>query len=207
MKVKSISKFRSAVLVLAMLTFTTIAVIGGVAVGGEQSNVEQPVLGISKTMISGETTVPTNTKQYWDLEIVVTYDDLTDLNGVVVSDTIPKEITLDSIAVSNGVVATNGKGGSTKLTWTIGTMSPGDTETLTMSISTKTISGGRRRGMTVQYFMKPGEYSLNEGASVSGTHQTGTITAGPTDPITVYAEEGGRTGGGGGGGGGGGRWR
>jgi len=204
MKVERISKFKSAVLAFTMLTFAVVMVLEGVAVGDTQTNNEQPILEISKTMTSGETTVPIKTKEYWTLEIAVSNNDPADLTSVVVSDTIPGEITLDGTAATKGLVTTTTKSGATKLTWAVGTITTGATETLTMSVSTKTEGTGRRR---TQYFLEAGEYVLNEGASASGTSQAGTITAGPTDPITVYAYKpmGGRMGMGGGMGGG--RWR
>jgi len=142
-----------------------------------------PALRISKIMTSGKTTVYTKTMEHWVLEIKVINDGLTNLSDVVVSDTIPEEITLDDFTASKGTVAATAKNGATKLTWTIGTTSPGDVETLVMGASTKRMESGMR---TTQSFLEPGEYVLNQGASVSANG--GQVTAGPTDPITVYAQ-------------------
>jgi len=154
-----------------------------------------PSINISKVMTSGKTTVYTQTMEYWVIEIEVINDGLTNLSNVVVSDTIPEEITLDDFTTSKGTAAAAEKNGATKLTWAIGTMSPGDVETLVMGISTKRLRSGRS---AAQPFLEPGEYVLNQGASVSANG--GRVTAGPTDPITVYAKattgHGGRMGGG-----------
>jgi len=62
-------------------------------------------------------------------------------------------------------------------------MSPWDVETLVMGVSTKRVGSGMR---AAQSFLERGEYVLNEGASVSANG--GQVTAGPTEPITVYAQ-------------------
>ncbi len=156
-------------------------------------------LEISNVMTSGKTTVNIKTRELWTLDIVVSNNGQTSLSNAVVMDTIPVEITLEDFTASKGYVTTTVKNGATKLTWTIGRMLPGDAESLMLNVSTKT-------DVTTQYFTGPGEYVLNQGASVSANG--GLITAGPTNPITIYAQtatdsriDGGRSGGGGGGGG------
>lgn len=184
MEADSTSKNKSALLAMGMLTFALIAVFGGVAIGDEQPNVEVPVLDISKTVISGDFVVPEKTRVYWELEIEVSYDDETGLSDVTVKDTLPSELELINTTVSKGSAGILDKKGAIKLIWEIGTMSAGDTETLRMWIATAQIPS---KSSVKYHFGETGEYELNSGAHVSGNHETGKITAGPTDPITVSA--------------------
>lgn len=182
------SRLKSAILALAMLTFAAVVLFEGVAIGEELPNAEDPVLDISKTMISGDLTVPKKTLVYWQLQIDVSYADSTDLTNVIVKDTLPAELVLINTTVTTGSTSTADKKGATKITWDIGTMSPGDSETLTMWISTAETPGqGAGKGKPKYHFSSAGEYSLNNGATVEGVHASGEIEAGPTDEITVFA--------------------
>ncbi len=183
------SRLKSAILALAMLTFAAVVLFEGVAIGQELPNVEDPVLDISKTMISGDTIVPKKTLVYWQLQIDVSYADSTDPTNVYVSDTLPAELELINTTVTTGSASIADKKGSTKITWDIGTMSSGDSETLTMWIATTKLPNGKR-----YHFTRSGEYNINDGASVEGDHASGEIEAGPTDPITVFVinKQGGR---------------
>lgn len=190
MSIARIAKFKSVFLVLVMLTFS-VAMLGGQVIGVKPPsppgkppiNVEQPVLEISKKMIDGKKRVPIETRVYWTLKIEVEYEDLTDLTDAIVRDGLPPELDLISTSVSKGTVETwaNDRG-TTQIRWTIGTMEPRDKEWLEMEIATG-VKGGK------QEFQKTGTHKLNRGASVKGIHEATktSITAGPTDPITVKA--------------------
>lgn len=188
---KDATRFKSGFLVLTILIFA--AMSGGWAFGSEPvctvvsvpGNFEVPTLCIDKQVVSGDLQIDVQTKEYWDIEIEVGYTDSGSLTNVVVTDTLPAEIDLVSYVNSTGTVDIRVGGkkgrGSTHITWSVGTLTPGQSETLTLSVTNNLNPSGRQR------FTKLGNYTLNEGAEVEGYHAgiDEVITAGPTDPITV----------------------
>jgi PKD repeat protein len=151
-------------------------------------------LEISKVKISGIDEGVTHTYYEWVLQISVTNVGGRAATDVEVRDMLPAELGLLELVASNGEAIsfvtgtralppsnTIGPVRSTHITWTIDSMAPGETETLTMRICTRLNPAGR------QEFTSPGVYSLNDGAWLTAVDSlTGEgIAAGPTAPITV----------------------
>ncbi|MCK4758045.1 MAG: PKD domain-containing protein, partial [Thermoplasmata archaeon] len=147
-------------------------------------------LAIDKIKIAGPDVVETHTKYGWTLRITVSNIGDSDAQDVVMHDVLPAELELVAFTKSTGTFTfkQNGGGqmGSTALTWEIGTMVSGQSETLDIVISTRLNPAGK------QEFTSPGTYSLNDGAWVTGFDAiTGEgLLAGPTPNITVVAVDG-----------------
>lgn len=109
------------------------------------------------------------------------------ISNVIVYDRFGAEIEIDEpfpTSVSQGTVSyiTKGKSEKVFLTWKIGTLSPGDTATLEMQISTDLNPAGK------QEYTSPGCYELNSGAVLKFRFEGKRYSA-YTLPITVSVEE------------------
>ncbi len=144
-------------------------------------------LTITKEKIEGPDVVETHTKSNWSLMIMVTNDGGSDAFAVTVHDVLPAELSLENYTVTQGTVMASqhgkGKMGSTAITWVVGTLNPGEVATFTMMIATTTNPAGH------QEFTSPGNYSLNDGAWLTGVDSLtmSPIAAGPTSPIIITA--------------------
>ncbi|UCE74551.1 MAG: PKD domain-containing protein [Methanomassiliicoccales archaeon] len=137
---------------------------------------EQPhpaYLEISKTKISGPDEVQIHTYAEWTLEVVITNKGGRDALEVVMSDVIPAEFELIGYSSSQGsVIIENNPGNMSPLfiTWSVGTLSPDESATLTFKVGTTKNPAGK------QEFTSPGTYIINKGCSAEGIDEaTGEI--------------------------------
>ena len=106
------------------------------------SGLAQAGLQITKTNICGEDPIPTFTKAAWILRITISNDNPVTQTNVIVKDVIPGEYTtgediLFSYYSSKGNVNTVIHGKSTHITWDVGTLLQGESETLDIIIWTR----------------------------------------------------------------------
>ncbi len=118
---------------------------------------------ITKTLLSGNTTVFTNTKERWTFIISVENP----RENSTVRDTIPGEFSIVSYSASTGSVSISSTGKSKHVLWTLS-----ETGNLTITVETSLNPAGK------QEFTSPGDYYLNEGAELDNMK---------TSPIIVHA--------------------
>ncbi len=135
---------------------------------------------IEKVKLSGIDEGFTHTYYEWELLITVTNIGGSDALDVVVCDVLPAELELlenipsAGTAISNWQSADDGTRAapvgpiilpvrSTHISWTIGTLEPGQSETLYLKVCTRLNPAGK------QEFTSPGIYVINEGAYAKGT--------------------------------------
>jgi hypothetical protein len=137
---------------------------------------EPAALTVEKVKLSGIDEGVTHTYYEWELQITVTNTGGSDVLDVVVYDVLPAELGLMEIVPSVGYFTYTGMGGtraapvgpsilpvrSTYITWTVGTMAPGQSETLYLKVCTRLNPAGK------QEFTSPGTYIINEGAYAEG---------------------------------------
>jgi hypothetical protein len=159
-------------------------------------------LDITKVKVSGIEEGYTFTYYEWVLQINITNTGGYLAQDVIVKDTLPAELVLLSLEPTSGIATYLGMCSNagtrsnqkpviwpiekaTHIEWIVGDLSPGQTESLTMTICTGTNPAGK------QEFTSPGIYNLNDGAWAKGYDSlTGTqISAGPTPPITVNVSD------------------
>ncbi len=135
--------------------------------------VVDPVVRISKVLLSGNTTVPLFTREVWKFRILVESDAG---ENYTILDTIPAEFEVLSIAASDGSYTTHhpgtGRSCTTKIVWDVYVEG---TEFMDVTIATKHNPAGK------QEFTGPGSYNLNDGAEIKGL---GIVS----NPIIVKAE-------------------
>ncbi|MDD4308701.1 MAG: hypothetical protein PHU53_07860 [Thermoplasmata archaeon] len=152
---------------------------------------------VQKVKLSGIDEGFTHTYYEWELQITVTNIGGSAAESVTVFDVLPAELELLDIVPSTGSTEYFGPAEegtraaptpdtilpqkSTHITWTVGTLEPGQSETLYMRICTRLNPAGK------QEFTSPGTYILNEGAyAVWADSQTGAeIISEPAPAITV----------------------
>jgi len=135
-------------------------------------------------------TVPMGTDVHWRFRITVALPSGWGgpIENVVVKDRFGAEIEIDDyIYITDGDwtkldITTNGESEKVFLTWEIGTLSPGDTATLILEISTD------HNPADHQEYTSPGCYELNSGAVLKFTYEGKQYSA-YTLPITVLVEE------------------
>ena len=164
-------------------------------------SVSEPVLPtpaeltVEKVKLSGIDEGITHTYYEWELQITVTNTGGADALDVVAYDVLPAELGLLEIVPSVGHVTYTGMEGtraapvgpaiypvrSTHITWTVGTLAPGQSETLYLR------AGTRLNPAEKQEFTSPGTYIINEGAYAEGTDSlTGDyIVSLPANAISV----------------------
>jgi PKD repeat protein len=159
-----------------------------VVVREQEQQPEPGALELSKTMISGDDEVFTHTYSEWTLEVTLSNPGGSSVFDIVVSDVLPAEFDLIGYELSQGTLTVHknhDKMNPTFLTWSVGTLRPGDDAVLTVTIGTTENPAGK------QEFTSPGTYVINEGASAQGIDESTDeqISAGPTEQITVTAIE------------------
>jgi hypothetical protein len=118
---------------------------------------------ITKTLLSGNTTVFTNTRERWTFVISVENP----RENSTVKDTIPGEFSIVSYSASTGSVSISNTGKAKHVLWTLS-----ETGNLTITVETSLNPAGK------QEFTSPGDYYLNEGAELDNIK---------TSPIIVHA--------------------
>lgn len=118
---------------------------------------------ISKTLVSGNTSVKTHTKETWTFVISVENPE----KNSVVKDVVPGEFSVVSYSATTGSVEIVTKGKSKHVFWTLS-----ESGELSITVETALNPAGK------QEFTSPGKYCLNDGAELNGAK---------TEPIFVYA--------------------
>ncbi|MFO7619514.1 MAG: hypothetical protein R6W91_07695, partial [Thermoplasmata archaeon] len=141
-------------------------------------------LAVEKVKLSGIDSGVTLRYYEWELLITVTNNGGSDADDVTVYDVLPAEFDLLDVIPSHGQteVVKHGKiMGSTHITWQVGTLEPGRSETLYLKVCTLQNPAGK------QEFTSPGTYIINEGAYAVGidTFTGEEIISDPAQPITV----------------------
>jgi PKD repeat protein len=158
-------------------------------------------LAVEKVKLSGIDDGFTHTYYEWELQITVSNDGGSAATDVVVRDVLPAELEMIDMISSTGMAATDisETGGtraalpepvilperSTRITWIVGTLEPGQSETLYMKVCT------RLNPAEKQEFTSPGIYILNQGAYATGFDSlTGdSLESERTSAITVSIED------------------
>ncbi|MFO7618675.1 MAG: hypothetical protein R6W91_03345, partial [Thermoplasmata archaeon] len=176
-------------------------------VAGIQVSVSSPppaepaALSIDKVKLSGIDTGITHTYYEWELLITVTNTGGSAAFDVMVKDVLPAELELLEMKASIGNILsaeqpiegtratpappTTLPMKSTHITWNVGTLEPGQAETLYLKVGTRLNPAGK------QEFTSPGIYTINEGAYATGTDSlTGeSLITEPAPAITVVIAE------------------
>jgi len=172
---KKITPFLSALLIPAILIAFAISPVMACA------TLEKRICGPGE----GGETVLLFTELTWTFHITI---DATDnLYDVVITDKVPAEFGVFGLTHSTGVASWqqvgNGKAGAKLITWTIGDMMAGDTETLEITIKTLMNPSGKN-----QEFTSCGQYTVNYGAYATFVNPSGEIEViGPVGYFEVYA--------------------
>ena len=160
---------------------------GMVFIGSENGKVYafQHDLRISKELLAwadagdGDGIIEVGEKWYFALDITVTNNDDDDaFTDVVVKDNLGGDLEVVCISSSQGSVTIKLKGRTKKaqLSWDVGTLAPGASATLVLSVSTDINPGGH------QEYTEGGIHCLNSGATVKGIIHDEQLSA-TTDPI------------------------
>lgn len=146
-----------------------------------------PVM-VTTAITSGESTVGVGAEESWDIEITVDakYADVCD---VVVQDGMGAdldEIVLGTPTQGSATAAKKGKGkmGATMVTWDVGDLDDGDSETLVVTVTTGFNAKGKHSFTSVE-----ADHELDGGASATYTLCDTTVYKSPeSDPLTVDVE-------------------
>jgi hypothetical protein len=122
---------------------------------------------------------------------VVNNDASATMEDVVVKDRLGGDLELDDWDETAGALTHSTKGNSDKvfITWDVGDLAPGASETLTLYVSTDINPGtgnGKKSGQ--QEYTETGEHELNSGANAKGILRGVQVSA-TSDPITVVVFE------------------
>ena len=177
-----------------------------------------PAPFITKEMTAGPTVVPLYTDVEWELVITVTNNDaVNNMTGVVVKDNFGGDLEVVSVggvtvnssaalplkgkqkedtystSVGNVTILWTGKTEKAHLFWDVGTLTPGQSATLTLLVSTD-MNTGHGNGKNLKFpdghqeYTSPGTHCLNSGATATGMLDGWEMTA-SSDEICVEVTE------------------
>ena len=138
---------------------------------------------------NGDSIIDLGEKWYFGLFITVTNNIDFPIESVMVKDNLGGDLELNEGAVSTGAFDswTTGKTEKVHMTWDVGTLAPGQTETMWLLVSTDVNTGtgnGKKNGH--QEYTSTGEHCLNSGATAKGLV---VLPSGDTWEVTDTTEE------------------
>jgi len=150
-------------------------------------NVIEPLITITKDLISGPTVFPVNTNQTWMMRITVVNNG-GDKNNLIVKDTIPAELEVNlaqtSVSIGNYTAVKMGNChgiGATKVTWTFD-LPAGTSAHMNITVTTREKCHCGHQSCCHIGYTSPGIYNLNDGANLTNYEIV-------TDPITVIVTD------------------